>query len=186
MYDWWRVLASTRSPHTAPLASPPLHAPTAAADRAGIETLIDAAFQECARADAKSAALLTIAGICFTAFSAACAATTAVPLHGLTRCLSVAALAGICAVVELLLLALRPRLGPGLASQRYFATWRGYAGDLAVLADELTAPFDMCRLLVDLSEVAWQKYHYVRWAVDLLMVLIPLMAGAISIALLRL
>lgn len=186
MYDWWRALASTRTPHTAPLASPQLQAPTAAADRAGIETLIDAAFQESARADAKSAALLTIAGICFTAFSAACAATTAVPLHGLARCLSVAALAGICAVVELLLLALRPRLGPGLTSQRYFATWRRYAGDLAGLADELSAPSDMCRLLVDLSGVAWQKYLYVRRAIDLLMVLVPLMAGAVSIALLRL
>ena len=31
MYDWWRALASTRTPHTAPLASPPLQAPTAAA-----------------------------------------------------------------------------------------------------------------------------------------------------------
>lgn len=186
MYDWCRRLADTRTPHTAPLASPPPQAPMAVADKAGIETLIDAAFQESARADAKSAALLTVAGIGFTAFSAACVATATVPLHGIARCLSVAALAGMCAVMELLLLALRPRLGHGLPRQRYFATWRRYAGDLPGLAAELSAPPDTCRLLVDLSKVAWQKYLYVRWAVNLLMALVPLMAGSVSIALLRL
>lgn len=124
-------------------------------------------------------------GIGFTAFSAACAATTAVPLHGSARLLSVAALAGVCVVTELLLLALRPRLGSGLVSQRYFATWRRYAGDPAGLAAELSAPPDMCRLLIDLSRIAWRKYLLVRWAVDFLMAFVPLIAATVSVVLLR-
>jgi hypothetical protein len=162
----------------------PRQVPQARPTKAGIAMLIDQAFQESARADAKSAALLTIVGIGFTAFSAGCASAVVVPLHGLARWLCVAALAGVCVVAEVLLLALRPRLGSGRIGQRYFAAWRRYSQAPDALAAELSAEPAECRTLVQLSCIVWRKYLLIRWSVDVLMAIVPLVALAVSVALL--
>lgn len=148
-----------------------------------IDGLLEAAYAESGRADAKSAALLTIVGIGFTAFAAAGAAAIAAPPRGPAQWLAVAALAGVCAVAELLLLALRPTLGSGTAGQRYFATWRRYADAPARLAGELTADPSACRTLIDVSRIVWRKYLLIRWAIDLLLVIVPAVAAALAVAL---
>jgi Pycsar effector protein len=172
---WWRALQEERTRQLPPGGA-----------QVGIDKLIDAAFQESARADAKSAALLTIVGIGFAAFTAGCASGVAVPLHGSARWLSVAALACVCAVAELLLLALRPRLGGELAGERFFGTWRRYEQAPDVLAAELSADPAACRTLVQLSCVVWRKYVLIRCSVDLLVAVVPLLAAAMSVAVLRL
>jgi hypothetical protein len=151
---------------------------------AGIDALIDATRQENARADTKSAALLTVVGIGFTAFSVAGASAVTVPVHGVARWLCVAALAGVCAVAELLLLVLRPVLGTGDVGQRYFAAWRHYASAPERLARELCVDEEACRTLIRLSGIAWRKYRLVRTAVDLMIGVLPLMAVALSVTLL--
>jgi hypothetical protein len=148
-----------------------------------IDTLLEAAYAESGRADGKSATLLAIVGIGFTAFAAAGAAAIAAPLRGPAQWLSLGALTGVCAVAELLLLALRPTLGSGLIGQRYFATWRQYAAAPAALAAELSADPDDCRTLIDVSRIVWRKYLLIRWAVDLLLVIAPLVAAGLSVAL---
>ncbi|MGV9279754.1 Pycsar system effector family protein [Streptomyces sp. NPDC003730] len=151
---------------------------------ADVDALIEVTRQENARADAKSAALLTVVGIGFTAFSVAGASAVAAPLHGGARWLCVAALTGVCAVAELLLLVLRPVVGRGGAGQRYFATWRRYAPAPERLASELSVDEERCRTLVRLSGIVWRKYRLIRWAVDLMIAVLPLMAVALSVALL--
>lgn len=169
MTGWWRPLQDPRSEGNA------------AASRE-VNVLLDTAYQESARADGKSAALLAIVGIGFTAFAAAGAAAVAAPLRGPAQWLSLAAIAGVCAVAELLLLALRPTLGKGLVGERYFTTWRRYAGAPAVLAAELCADPDDCRTLIDVSCIVWRKYLLIRWAADLLLAIVPVMTAAVSVA----
>jgi Pycsar effector protein len=161
--------------------APPLEPATV---RCSVDAMTEVAFQESARADAKSAALLTIVGIGFAAFSAGCASAVVAPLRGPAQWLSVGALAGVCAVAELLLLALRPRLGDGRMGERYFAVWRRYAGAADVLAAELSAEPDACRTLIQLSRIVWRKYLLIRWAIDLLLAVVPVIAVAVSAALL--
>ncbi|MEH0548379.1 DUF5706 domain-containing protein [Streptomyces sp. B21-105] len=151
---------------------------------AEINALIEATRQENARADAKSAALLTVVGIGFTAFSVAGASAVTVPVHGVARWLCVTALAGVCAVAELLLLVLRPVLGKGDVGQRYFATWRRYASTPERLARELSVDEEACRTLIQLSGIVWRKYRLIRGAVDLMIGVLPLMAVALSVTLL--
>jgi hypothetical protein len=160
-------------------------APSSRRGPSDIDALIEATRQENIRADAKSTTLLTIVGIGFTAFTAASATTVAIPLRGTARLLAVAALATVCVVAELLLLALRPKLGRNQAGQRYFAVWRRYAGTPGALAARLSAEVDACRTLIQLSRIVWRKYFLIRWAVDLLVVVVPLLAVAVSVALLR-
>ncbi|CAM5291990.1 hypothetical protein STENM223S_08633 [Streptomyces tendae] len=123
-------------------------------------------------------------GIGFTAFSVAGASAVAAPLHGGARWLCVAALAGVCAVAELLLLVLRPVLGRDDAGQGYFATWRHYASTPERLARELSADEEACRTLIRLSGIVWRKYQLQIVAVDLMIAVLPLMAAALSVALL--
>jgi len=152
--------------------------------RTSIDTLIEASRQESIRADSKATTLLTIVGIGFTAFSVAGASAIVAPLTGTARWLSVAALASVCLVAELLLLSLRPALGRGLTGQQYFAAWRHYARDAERLAVELSAEVTSCQTLIQLSIIVWRKFLLVRWAVDLLMGVLPLVALSVSIALL--
>ena len=173
MTGWWRPVQDV---------CPRSQAPVPAA-RGAVDTLLETAYQESTRADGKSAALLTIVGIGFTAFSAAGAAAVAAPLRGPAQWLSLAAIAGVCAVAELLLLALRPTLGSGFVGQRYFATWRRYNTAPAALAAELSADPDDCRTLIDVSRIVWRKYLLIRRAVDLLLTIVPVVAVALSIAL---
>ena len=174
MTTWWRAF---RDPH--PQQMPPT--PTANTE---IDALIDAAFQESARADAESAALPTVVGIGFTAFSAGCASAIVVPLRGPAQWLSVAALAGVCVVAEFLLLALRPRLGNGLAGREILRHLVPIFTSPDVLAAELSAELDACRMLIQLSCIAWRKYLLIRWSVHLLVAIVPLVALAVSVALL--
>lgn len=174
MTSLWRALHDVRPRGEAPIPAGP----------GTIDGLLEAAYAESGRADGKSAALLTIVGISFTAFAAAGAATVAVPLSGPARWLAVAALPGVCAVAELLLLALRPTLGRGMAGQRYFATWRRYADVPVRLAAELNADPGACRTLIEVSRIVWRKYVLIRCAIDLLLVLVPTVAAALAVALL--
>ena len=123
-------------------------------------------------------------GIGFTAFSVASASAVTVPPHGGARWLCVSALAGVCLVAELLLWVLRPVLGKGDVGQRYFATWRHYESAPERLARELSVDEEACRTLIQLSGIVWRKYRLIRWAVDLMIVVLPLMAAALSVALL--
>jgi hypothetical protein len=174
MNSWWQALHYGN----------PQQPQSALDGTASIDGLLDAAFQESARADAKSAALLTIVGIGFAAFSAGCASAAGVRLHGPAQWLSVASLAGVCVVAELLLLALRPRLSAGGPGERYFAVWRRYAAAPDVLAAELSADPEACRTLIQVSCVVWRKYFFIRCAVDLLLAIVPLIALAVCVALL--
>ncbi|MBE1536710.1 Pycsar system effector family protein [Actinomadura algeriensis] len=159
-------------------------APPSPPGRPDVDALIEATRQENVRADAKTNTLLTIVGFGFAAFTAAAASTVAIPLRGTSRLLVVAALAGVCVVAELLLTALRPRLGRDGTGQRYFAVWRRYAGTPDVLAAHLSADVDACRTLIQLSRIVWRKYRLIRWAVDVLLAVVPLLAVAVSVALL--
>jgi Family of unknown function (DUF5706) len=120
----------------------------------------------------------------FAAFCFAGASAAAAPLRGTALWLFITALAGICAVAELLLLALRPAVSGRLAGQRYFDTWRRYDGAPDMLAAKLSADPSACRTLIRLSIIVWRKYLLIRWAVDLLMGIVPLVAIALSVALL--
>ena len=170
-----------RAARRTPPSGPPAAAPAGAV---GIEALIDATRQEIARADSKSATLLTVVGLGFTAFSVAGASAVAVPLHGTARWLCLAALAGVCLVAELLLWVLRPVLNRSDTGQRYFATWRRYAAAPEQLARELSADVEACRTLARLSGIVWRKYLLIRWAVHLMAAVLPLMAVALAVALL--
>lgn len=161
-----------------------LPAPSAPAS-AEVDALIEATRQEVARADAKSATLLTVVGLGFTAFSVAGASAVAAPPDGASRWLCLPALAGVCAVAELLLFVLRPVLRKDDAGQLYFATWRHYAPHPWRLAAELSADEDRCRTLIRLSEIVWRKYRLIRWAVHMMAVVLPVMAAGLSVALLR-
>lgn len=174
MTSLWRAPHDARPRGEAPIPTP----------RGTVDGLLEAAYAENGRADGKSAALLTIVGIGFTAFAAAGAVTVAAPLRGPAQWLAVAALVGVCAVAELLLLALRPTLGRGLAGQRYFATWCRYEDIPARLAAELNADPGACRTLIDVSRIVWRKYLLIRWAIDLLLVIVPGIAAALAVALL--
>lgn len=164
-----------------PPAPAPLPAPVPATS-VGVDALIEATRQEIARADAKSAALLTVVGIGFTAFSVAGASVVAVPLHGAARWLSLVTLTGVCVVAELLLFVLRPVLRKDDVGQLYFATWRSRAPEQ--VARELSADVVACRILVRLSGIVWQKYRLTRWAVHVMSAVLPLMAVSLAVALL--
>lgn len=171
MTAWWHLMRNARSCGKAAGPTGP----------GNIGALLNAAYAESGRADGKSATLLAIVGIGFTAFAAASAAAITAALRGPAQWLSLGALAGVCAVAELLLLALRPTLGSGLVGQRYFATWRRYA-NVATLAAELSADPGDCRTLIDVSRIVWRKYLFIRWAIDLLLVIVPLVAAGLAAA----
>ncbi|MFD8556692.1 Pycsar system effector family protein [Streptosporangium canum] len=139
--------------------------------------------QEIARADIKATALLTITGIGFTAFSAAAAGAVAAPVQGAARWLTIAALAGVTVVVELLLLVLRPQMSQDLSSRHYFGHWRKYLMSPDELAMDLGADLKQAKLLVQLSDIAWRKYRLIRISVDFLMIALPLISAAVAVTL---
>lgn len=154
------------------------------ASRRDVTELIDATRQEVARADVKAAALLTIIGIGFAAFSAAIVGAVAAPVQGAAMWLALVALAGVNVAGELLLLVFRPRLRQDAGSQRYFGYWHRYITCPDVLAADLGANVEQARLLVQLSDIAWRKYLLTRIAVDVLMVVLPLISSAVAVTLL--
>ncbi len=140
--------------------------------------------EEIARADTKATALLAITAIGFAAFSAAAAGAVAAPVRGPALWLTMAALVGVTAVVELLLLVLRPRMGTEWTSRHYFGHWRKFIAAPDDLAKELSADITQVKLLIQLSDIAWRKFRLIRASVDVLMIAVPLISTAISVTLL--
>ncbi|GAA5058413.1 hypothetical protein HNP84_000684 [Thermocatellispora tengchongensis] len=148
-----------------------------------LSAFLAATREEVARADTKATTLLAITAVGFAAFSAAAAGAVAAPVQGVARWLTVAALAAVTLVVELLLWVLRPRLGNDLSSKYYFGHWRRYLTSPDELAAELSGEIGQVKLLIQLSDIAWRKFRLIRLSVDLLAVAVPLISAAIAITL---